>query len=362
MSRYAVIMAGGPGTRLWPMSRKARPKQLLPFGPGGKSLLRLTVDRLAGCFDCNNIYVIAGTAQMPAIRTELPELSVKNLIGEPAARDTANAIALACAVIAQNDPDGTVCVFTADHIIEPVDHFQQAVEAAVTEIENRPESLGTFGIKPTWPHTGLGYIHRGRPLGGTNMPIFAVESFREKPDEKTARAYLASGRYYWNSGMFVWKAKTIMEQLETFLPGNVKLLLELAKFHTRSDWTDRAETVYDQLEKISIDYAVMEKAANVFVVELNCRWADVGSWHELAKVTGTDDAGNAVLAENIVTVDSSDNVLVADDPDHLIAAVGVTDLIVVHTADATLICSKDQAQKIKQMAAELDQTFAGKYT
>lgn len=355
-------MAGGPGTRLWPMSRKARPKQLLPFGPNGRSLLRVSLDRLTGCFDHDHIYVIAGDDQLPAIRSELPELPDANLIGEPAARDTANAVGLACAVVAARDPDGTVCVVTADHIIEPIDRFQNAVETALAQIEARPDFLGTFGIKPTWPHPGLGYIHTGQVLDQTAVPTYTVEAFKEKPDPATAQVYLDSGQYYWNSGMFVWKAETIVHCLKTFLPQNAPLLIDLAQTFGRDGWNQSAQHVYDRLEKISIDFAVMEKARNVLVVELDCSWADVGNWSELKNVTGTDPAGNAVLAERLVAVDSRDNILVSETDTHLVAAVGVTNLIVIHTRDATLICSKDHAQKIKTLVAQLDQTFPNQYT
>ena len=362
MSRHAVIMAGGPGTRLWPMSRRGRPKQVLPFGPGGKSLLQASLERLVGLFDAKEVYVIAGADQIPAIREELPELPAENLIGEPQPRDTANAIALACAILAEKDRAGTVAVFTADHVIEPLERFQDAVRAALDLIEGRPEYLGTFGIRPTRPHPGLGYIHRGEALLQASVPAFRVKAFKEKPDPATAQAYLDSGQYYWNSGMFVWKIDTILGQLRTFLPENTQRLMDLARSWGQSGWADRAAAVYRELKKISIDFAVMEKTPNVLVVELPCQWADVGNWNELSNVTGTDEAGNAVRVKKLVTLDSRGNVLVSSDDEHLIAAIGITELIVIHTPDATLVCSRDQAPRIKELVALLDERFNGAYT
>jgi len=357
MSKYAVIMAGGPRTRLWPMSRKSRPKQLLPFGPEGRSLLRTSLERLTGTFDGEHIYVIAGADHLEAIRTELPELPEANLIGEPVPRDTANAIALACAVISQRDPQGTIAVVTADHIIEPVDRFQKVIETAMARVERHPDYLGTFGIKPTWAHPGLGYIHRGPKLDDGDVPTFEVRAFKEKPDPATAQRYLADGEHYWNSGMFVWKAKTIMDQLHRHLPQNTERLVDLARSFGRPEWPIKAAEVYEPLDKISIDYAVMEKAQKVLVVEMDCRWADVGSWVELRNVTGTDGFGTAALANKLVPIDSNDNVVVSSDDDHLIATIGVRDVIVVHTPDATLICAKDQAQKIKDLVKKLELDF-----
>ncbi len=362
MSRYAVIMAGGPGSRLWPMSRKTHPKQLLPFGPGGKSLLRVSMERLLGPFTCEQIYVIAGADQLAAIAKELPELPVENLIGEPMARDTANAIGLACAILAEKDPDASIGVFTADHIIEPIDRFQDAVEAALTAIESNADYLGTFGVKPTWPHPGLGYIHRGDPIGGGDIPAFQVRRFKEKPDPATAEGYVSSGEYYWNSGMFVWKAATITAALEKLLPENYLQLATLARSVGSPDWDSLAFEVYENLEKISIDFAVMEKAEKVLVVELACNWADVGNWCELKTVTGEDDKGNATLADEVALIESNNNIIASSEKGHLIATIGVDDLIVIHTADATLVCAKDKAQKIKELVASLNADFGGRYT
>ncbi len=360
--RYAVIMAGGSGTRLWPMSRSAKPKQLLRLCPDGRSLLQESVRRLKGLFDYENIYIIAAENHLPPIAADLSELPNRNLIGEPTGRDTANAVGLSAAILHARDPHAVMGIFTADHLIEPKEKFQLAVRTAFETIENHPEYLCTFGIKPTCAHTGLGYIHRGAQIIDAPVSVHRVIAFKEKPDLATAQTYLASGQYYWNSGMFVWKTATILDQLAENLPENTARLKQIAQHYPNNGWNELAQKVYPQLKKISIDFAVMEKAKHVLVVELDCRWADVGSWSELEKITGLDPYGNAVLAKVTSTIDSRNNVIISSQPDHLVALIGAEDLIVVHTNDATLVCPKNQAQKIKELVAKLDQSDLKRYT
>ena len=357
-------MAGGSGTRLWPMSRAGRPKQLLPICPSGRSLLAESVNRLEGLFAPEDIFIIARTDHIPAIAEQLGDLPGENLIGEPCGQDTANAIGLAAAVLGQKDPQACMAVFTADHLIEPVDGFQRALTVAFEQIQQHRQYLATFGIKPTWAHSGLGYIHRGKLIaaGSDDQPgVYAVKAFKEKPDDRTAKEYFQSGQYYWNSGIFVWKVCTILEHLETHLPQNAEKLISLGQSYGQDNWQEYAEKVYPTLEKISIDFAVMEKAQHVLVVELPCKWHDVGAWGQLENLTGKDEHGNATLADKLVTIDCKDNVLVCEQQDHLLAAVGIKDLIVVHTPDATLICPKDQAQRIKELVAAIQQRLSGKY-
>lgn len=360
--RFAVIMAGGSGTRLWPMSRSSKPKQLLKLTPDGKSLLQASVQRLLGLFDLKNIYIITAADHVPAIREEFPEFPDENLIGEPVGRDTANAVGLSAAVLAARSPDCLMGIFTADHLIEPVDQFQKTVKTAFDHIEAQPESLATFGIKPTWAHTGLGYVHRGRLIGGSSIPTHHVLAFKEKPDQPTALSYVESGEYYWNSGMFVWRAATILDLLKRHLPENAEKLIDLGRQFGQDHWKKKAGEIYPQLKKISIDFAVMEKAQNVLVVEMNCRWVDIGSWSELENLTGLDDKGNALLAKCISTIDSRNNVIISSQDHHLIALIGIHDSIIVHTPDATLVCPKCEAQQIKQLVAQLEQQYEKKFT
>ncbi len=359
--KFAVIMAGGSGTRLWPLSRENMPKQLLKLTPDGKSLLRISIERLLGLFEYDRIYVISAENHIEPIAKEIPELPKENLIGEPIGRDTANAVGLSAAILAARYPESTMGIFTADHLIEPIDKFQYALKQAFDTIDEYPEYLATFGVKPAWAHTGLGYIHRGELFTEKSSDVYKVIEFKEKPDYKTAESYLASGEYYWNSGMFVWKVETILNQLTQHLPENAEKLIELGNAYNSSDWQTKAAEIYPSLEKISIDFAVMEKAKNVIVVELDANWADVGNWTELKNITGLDETNSAVLADAIHRIDSHDNVIVSSDSNHLISLIGVRDMIVIHTPDATLVCPKSESQKIKQLVAELKEKYKGKY-
>ncbi len=340
--RYAVIMAGGAGTRLWPLSRAKQPKQLLPLIKG-KSLLQLAVARLGGMFDVENILIVTNAEYADAIAEAVPSLPRANVIGEPVGRDTANAVGLGAAIVAERDPEATMAVFTADHMMRPTEKFIASVRLACETAEAHGDALVTFGIRPTWPHTGLGYIHRGEQLA---EGVYRVRGFREKPDHPTARRYTESGEYYWNSGMFVWKVQTILAALREFLPDSAAKLTEAV---AADDLVAALGKAYPTLEKISIDFAVMEKAPTVNVVELTCEWLDVGSWPSLAEVSEIDEDGNTVVAPRNALLDSERNVVVSDDDDHLIAMLGMDDCIVVHSKDATLVCNGNESQRLKEL-------------
>jgi mannose-1-phosphate guanylyltransferase len=356
MSRYAVIMAGGAGTRLWPLSRRNRPKQLLRLFDG-KSLLRGAFERLAGFVGPDRIYVITGDDHLPQVAEQLPELPAANLIGEPCGRDTANAVCLSACVLAARDPAAVMGVFTADHIIRPIEKFHRAVEQGYAAAAAHPDALVTFGIRPSIPHTGLGYVQRGESLGGD---AYAVREFKEKPDRPTAEQYLA-GDYYWNSGMFVWRVDTILGELRRHLPDSANKLRGIADAWDAPDRPARLAETYPTLQKNSIDYAVMEKARRVLVVEMNCDWLDVGSWPALAAALTPDESGNVSTAERTAVLDGRSNILVSEG-NHLIAAIGVDDLVVVHSEDATLVCRREDAQRIKDLVAELERRFGRQYS
>lgn len=356
--RHAVILAGGSGKRLWPLSRQARPKQLLPL-IGGKSLLELAVERLSGVFDTERILVITNAEYATQIWAKLPQLKPENIIAEPQGRDTANAVALAAEILAARDPEATMAVFTADHVIRPVECFAQAVLHACDTVDKHPEALVTFGVRPNWPNTGLGYIEAGDSMG---QDVHEVRGFKEKPDHQTARRYVESGRYYWNSGMFVWKVSTIHKAMETYLPDSIRKLAPIGQAAAQGlDYTELLERIYPTLEKISIDYAVMEKAKPVLMVELNCEWLDVGTWPALENVAPVDESDNVIVARNTIVVDGYRNVIVSED-NHLLAVLGIDDCIVVHSADATLVCAKSDAQRIKELADLVDQRHEHKYS
>ena len=352
-------MAGGVGQRLWPLSRKRRPKQLLSL-VDGKSLLDVAVERLSGIFDDENIYIVTNAEYVNDIAAALPQLPAANIIGEPEGRNTANAVALGAAILAGKDEDGTMAVFTADHVIRPVDQFAQSVESACRTAEAEDDVLVTFGIRPTSPHTGLGYVHCSSQASESG--IFDVVGFVEKPDHSTARRYVEDGNYYWNSGMFVWTIPTIQDALGEFLPDSRDKLTAITRAVAEgSDFTDIMGEIYPHLQKISIDYAVMEKAHKVRMVPLSCEWLDIGAWPAVETIAEGDDLGNAVVASTTVLLDSCRNVIVSED-DHLLAVIGMDDCVIVHSPDATLICKKSDSQRLKELLSMIENKSPGRYS
>jgi mannose-1-phosphate guanylyltransferase len=355
--RYAVILAGGSGKRLWPASRQNRPKQLIKLADG-KSLLELAVGRLEGIFDPGHILVITNAGYADQIAGQFPLLPRQNIVGEPEGRDTANAVALATELLSAREPTATMAVFTADHIIRPEEEFRRCVERACQAAESDGQALVTFGVRPTWPHTGLGYIHCGEKLADG---VRRVKAFKEKPDHHTARFYVESGEYFWNSGMFVWQVSTIRQSLRQFTPEVCGAFAGVGEAVKRGgDLQPLLKQIYPQLPRISIDYGVMEKAPHVLMVELTCQWLDVGSWPSLEEVVELDTDGNAVVAPRAVVLDCNRNVIFADN-DHLLAVVGMDDCIIVHTGDATLVCNKSDSQRLKELVDLIGRRFGSQY-
>lgn len=353
-------MAGGSGTRLWPLSRKNRPKQLLKLHDG-RSLLRHSFDRLAAFLPPADIHVIALAEHRDAIAAELPELPADNFIGEPCGRDTAAAIALAAALLRERRGDCTMGVFTADHYITPVEKFVAAIERGYAVAEKHPQSLIAFGIRPTRPETGYGYLHAGKAVEPGVLPVLA---FMEKPDAATAQRYLDDGRYFWNSGMFVWRTGTILAALRTHLPDTHDKMVSLAKsWGSSSDATQ----VYASLKKISIDYAVMEPVSKtapstpspILCIEMALDWLDVGSYSQLGALLHKDAKGNMGNEAHALLQNAEGNIVVTecvDGTQHIVAS-GVSGLIIVHTRDATLVCRRDDEQGIKDLVARLPAAF-----
>lgn len=355
--RYAVIMAGGAGKRLWPHSRQSKPKQMLRL-VRGKSLIEIAVERLEGLFEPEQIFLVTNAEYSEQMAEALPSIPRDNIVGEPEGRDTLNAVALAAELLAGKDENGTMAVFTADHIIRPKECFAKTVQLAMDTAENHPDALLTFGVRPTWPHTGLGYIECGEK---NDEDVYTVSSFKEKPDHATARQYVEHGGYFWNSGMFVWTLPAIRGAVAEFAPDSAK---KLAPIHdaavTGKDITDLLAKIYPTLEKISIDFAVMEKARNVMMVVLNCEWIDLGSWPSLEEVLDLDQQGNAIVAENHVIMDSFRNIIVSAD-DHMLAVLGIDDCVIVHSPDATLVCKKTDNQRLKELVWAVEKTYGKKF-
>jgi mannose-1-phosphate guanylyltransferase len=367
--QYGVIMAGGAGTRLWPVSRNNKPKQLISVVKG-KSLLQLSYDRLRGMLPPQQIFVCTGAQHGQMVLENLPELPKANLIGEPEGRDTANAVGFMSAILAKRDKDAVAAFVTADHVIEPVDVFQNAIRTAFDLVAEHPDALVTFGIVPTHGHTGLGYVHRGEPLpvkGNRSAGAFKVQAFKEKPDKPTADRYVESGRYYWNSGMFVWRCDTVFAELGAFLPENHKQLAAIADAWSTPRQDEVLNATYPKLKKISVDFAIMEPASQhkgksqVMVVEMPVKWLDVGSWPALAETLSMDAHDNATDAGAHVLLSSDGNIIISTDPEHLVSTIGLSEMIIVHTKDATLVCPKADAQRVKELAEVVKAKFGDRY-
>jgi len=359
---YVVVMAGGAGKRLWPLSRKKRPKQVLKL-IDGQTLLRRCFQRLSGIFDARNIIILTNAGYADIVRENLPELPFNNVIAEPVVRDTVGAVGLAATVLVKYDPGATMAVVTADQLIEPDDVFARAIRDGLCFINNNPDDLITFGIKPTFPATQYGYLKFANPCECPDCQndIYTVESFREKPDEETAKKYLDAGSYFWNSGMFVWKAKTILANLDRFLPEVTEPLRNIQHDWDGPNQQAALQDWFGQLPKISIDFAVMEKAGRVFAIKLDCRWLDMGSFAALADIVRSDGNNNIVVAGHSELLDCANSIFVTEEKGHLIAAIGLDGIVVAHSPDATLICRADQAQRIKELLELIEKRTGEKF-
>lgn len=342
--RHAVVLAGGQGTRLWPLSTAARPKQLVPLVEG-RSLLDLAAERAAAVAG-DNVWLATGQGLLDAAGGAVAGFAAERTIVEPSGRDTLAAVCLAMATIAADDPDAVVVVLTADHVIRPLADLVTALEAGLALAAADADALVTFGVVPTTPETGFGWLE----LGASRDAAYALDAFREKPEAGLAERMLAAGptRYLWNSGMFAWRAATLLRAAESFAPQHAAAALRLAA-------DSRATADWEALPKLSVDHGVMEPASTsrdfaVLAVPLSAEWRDVGSWTAFAELVTPDPAGNAVTGTAVV-LDSCDCVVVSDDPAHVVALLGVEGLVVVRTADATLVCRAADAQRVKALAA-----------
>jgi mannose-1-phosphate guanylyltransferase len=354
---HAIIMAGGSGTRFWPKSRRDRPKQLLHL-TGESTMLQQTVARIEHLVPPDRVLIITGADQAQATRAQLPDLPATNVIAEPCPRDTAPCVGLAAGLVVHKDPDGTMIVMPADHVIEPVAAFRATVQAAVSVIDDDPSTLVTFGITPAHPETGYGYIERGPLLERREgIPVHRVVQFREKPDRATAEQFLASGNFLWNSGIFLWRARTILDELRAHRPKLADGLEPILRAMGTPDEPESLARHFPGLERVPIDKAVMEHARNVRVLEVPYNWSDVGDWRAVANLLGRDDAGNAIQG-HVVVRDTTNSIIISDDGG-LVATLGVDDLVVVHSGKATLVARRDQLDKLKALVEGLAEAGYG---
>jgi mannose-1-phosphate guanylyltransferase len=352
--RYAMIMAGGAGTRLWPMSRRKKPKQLLPF-IGGRSLLAIAASRLDGVVPVEQRYICTGESFRKPIRDALAEFTDDRILGEPEGRDTVNAVGFTAAVLAKRDPDAVFAVLTADHIIEPENVFADCLKRGMALVEDDPTRLVTFSITPTFAATGYGYLQHGDAIAGFDNAMH-VKQFVEKPCREKAEEYLAATTYGWNSGMFVFHARTFLDALRRFLPESHAGLMTIAEAWDTEAQAAVLEHVYPTLPKKSVDYAIMEPASaddrlDICCVTMDVSWMDVGSWPSYGETLQADEAGCRTNARQ-VHIDSTNVLAVSDDEEHVIATIGCSDLIVIRTEDVTLVCPAAEAQRVKDMAGE----------
>jgi mannose-1-phosphate guanylyltransferase len=350
-NRYVVIMAGGKGERFWPMSRQKMPKQFLPI-VGNSPLLRQTVDRVLPMVGAERIIVITGRGQSGTVGGICPMLPKDNIIAEPEGRNTAAAVALAALLVRIRDANASMAVLPSDHVIHDEEHFRLVLKGAF-EVAECEDSLVTIGIEPTFPATGYGYIGRGAEcMRVGDLPVHKVERFVEKPDLETAKQYVNSGQFLWNAGMFIWRAKTICAALQKHVPDIWGGLKDLEVALGGGIPIDEAlGEIYPRIRKISIDYALIEKADNVLTLPGIFDWDDVGAWTALVRHMSTDRSGNALRGDAVV-LDGANNIVVGD-KGRLVALMGLSNCIVVNTGDVTMICPCDRAQDIRNLVREV---------
>jgi len=356
---FAVIMAGGVGSRLWPLSRKNYPKQFLDF-LGDGTMISKTINRLKGLVPLNNIFVVTNKVGANLTQKCVPELDEKNIIIEPAGKNTAPCIALATAYIKKRNPNSTTIVLPADHLIMDIDRFQDTLKASV-EIANRSFALVTLGIKPTRPETGYGYIQADDVKTDLSNAIedmfdvkaYKVKTFAEKPDLETANIFLKSGDFLWNSGVFIWHNNSITREFEVNMPELYKDLVAIQDAIGTSEEYETIEKIYTWTHPISIDYGIMEKADPVFVIESTFDWSDLGSWDEVAKLREQEHSEELNEEDGLLQKVDSEHTIVMKPKNKAVAIIGADDLIVVDTDDALLICKREHSQKVKSVVDTL---------
>jgi mannose-1-phosphate guanylyltransferase len=356
-NHYVAIMAGGIGSRFWPMSRTAYPKQFLDVLNTGKTLVQWTYERYAKFIPAENIYIVTSDEYVEIVKAQLPLLPINNILAEPSKKNTAPCIAYISFKLAQINPDAKFIVAPSDHLILEEDRFQEIALKALDFVENI-KALLTLGIQPTHPNTGYGYIqYEGLEV---TKDVYKVKTFTEKPDLEIAKSFIASGDFLWNAGIFAWKVSSILAAFEKYQPEMYELF-DQEKMHFNTDQEAQSiQKIYPQCVNISIDIAIMEKAHNVYVMPASFGWSDLGTWNSAYENMEKDYLGNAVASDNVIVIDAT-KCMINSPKDKLVVIQGLDDFIVVDTKDVLLICSKDKEQSIKEYVAEVKRNKGDKY-
>jgi len=354
---YVAIMAGGIGSRFWPMSRTAYPKQFLDILNTGRTLIQQTYDRYVKLVPKENIYIITSAEYVPIVKEQLPDVRDENILGEPSRKNTAPCVAYISFKLLKQDPNASLVVAPADHLVTETAEFVKTTQRAL-DFVNHINAFVTLGIKPTYPNTGYGYIQHETTAAAPD--IYKVKTFTEKPNVELAKTFIASGDFLWNAGIFIWKVKNIITAFEKYLPEMYEVFAsEKERFNTKEEKA-AIEEIYPQCTNISIDFGIMEKAENVYIIPSSFGWSDLGTWNSAWDNMERDYLGNAVAGKNVMVIDATKCVVHAPDK-KLLVLQGLDDFIVVDTKDALLICKKEKEQEIKEFVAEVKRNKGDKY-
>lgn len=354
---YVAIMAGGIGSRFWPKSRTSYPKQFLDILNTGKSLIRWTYERYAAFIPNENIFIVTSEEYESIVHEQLPELPIENILAEPSRKNTAPCVAYISYKLLQKDPEAALIVAPSDHMILDTDAFRSITSKAL-DFVTQIKSLVTLGIKPTHPNTGYGYIQHEALAAGDG--IYKVKTFTEKPNLELAKTFLSSGDFLWNAGIFVWQVKNVMKAFEKYQPEMYELFdNENASFNTANE-KDAINRIYPLCTNVSIDFAIMEKADNVFVIPSSFGWSDLGTWNSAYDNLDKDYLGNAVASENVIVIDAT-KCMISAPHDKLVLVQGIDDCIIVDTKDVLMICKKEKEQAIKEYVAEVKRNKGDRY-
>lgn len=356
-NQYVAIMAGGIGSRFWPMSRTNLPKQFLDILNTGKTLIQATYDRFAAFIPAENIYVVTSNEYINIVKKQLPQLPLQNILGEPSRKNTAPCIAYISFKVQELDPNGTLIVAPADHLILDNIAFTKVCLEALSFVQKH-NALITLGIKPTYPNTGYGYIQYEQQEVANN--VYKVKTFTEKPNLELAKAFIASGEFLWNAGIFVWQVKNVIKAFEKFLPEMYDVFHAEREFFNTTEEVTAINRIYPQCTNISIDFGIMEKADNVYVIPSSFGWSDLGTWNSAYENLEKDYLDNAVAGDNVIVFDSLRN-MVHSQNDKLVVLQGLEDFIVVDSDDVLLICKREKEQDIKEYVAEVKRNKGDKY-